>query len=211
MSGAKVAVCTPCHSMMSPRFVSALIDLLNHSRTAGGEHGLAQMTFFWVSVSYLPLARNMLVGKAREWGADHMLWLDADQVFPKDALLRLMAHELPVVGANYPRRVPPFEPTATTVAPDGGYAPVRTDRAIAEKNPLEPVAAIGFGVCLVAMDVYARIPDPPFSNSFGPNLGYVGEDYYFCNAVRAAGIEPVVDHALSLEVGHIAESIARFT
>ena len=58
------------------------------------------------------MSESSSVAKNREWlsneaekiGADWLLWLDSDQTFPADTLLRLLAHGLPLVGANYPQR-----------------------------------------------------------------------------------------------------------
>src|SRR6218665_1414643 len=45
-------------------------------------------------------ARTELVKAARQIGADHLLWIDADLTFPQDALLRLIARRQRVIGAN---------------------------------------------------------------------------------------------------------------
>ncbi len=53
--------------------------------------------------SMLPTLRNVLVEDALDWGANYLLWVDADHVFPPECLLRLddrqdrsSLHKLPV-------------------------------------------------------------------------------------------------------------------
>jgi hypothetical protein len=68
-------------------------------------------------------------------GADFILWADADHVFPDHALIRLFSLNLPVVGCNYPTRVPPLVPTALgldgqpVVTPRSWRAQVRSRRS----------------------------------------------------------------------------------
>ena len=64
------------------------------------------------SFSNLSLSRNRLLDEAVKAGFDAYLWLDSDHSFPEDALLRLIAHEKPVVALNQPRRQAPITPTA---------------------------------------------------------------------------------------------------
>ena len=73
-----------------------------------------------------------------------MFWADADHVFPADALLRLVAHEKPVVGANYPRRAHPTFPTA-----ESGDQHVWTTADKARAGDLERVSRLGLGLCLM--------------------------------------------------------------
>jgi hypothetical protein len=128
-----------------------------------------------VSCSMLTESRHRLVAEALAWEADYMLCLDADHVFPADTLVRLLAHNLPAVGANYPRRFAPTAPTAAIVPPHaphgegthpkggGGVNPnddesprtlLYTTRELAERGLVEPVAHLGFGVLLLDMRIF---------------------------------------------------------
>lgn len=148
------------------------------------------------------MAESSSVAKNREWltqeaekiGAEWLLWLDSDQTFPADTLLRLLAHEVPVVGANYPQRGN-SRPAAKRDIGDGRTAPVWSTKEKIAAGDLEAVAFMGLGVCLVSMDALRRIERPYFQ---GEN-----EDHFFFSKLRAAGIEVMLDHRLSAEVGHL--------
>jgi hypothetical protein len=134
-----------------------------------------ELETFMVSCSMLTESRHRLVAEALAWGADFMLCLDADHVFPPDTLVRLLAHGLPAVGCNYPRRFAPTAPTAAVLLPSpegrgaGGEGPgpgeqdtdnesprtlLYTTRALAERGLVEPVAHLGFGVLLLDMRIF---------------------------------------------------------
>ena len=121
MKNLKVAVCIPVYGMTHAKFTQSLANMLVFSlgadvRGPAGEPVELELETFMVSCSMLTESRHRLVAEALAWDADYMLCLDADHVFPPDTLVRLLAHSLPAVGANYPRR---FAPTAPTAAIDG--------------------------------------------------------------------------------------------
>src|SRR5437016_6446339 len=57
-------------------------------------------------------SRNQFVRNAMTMGADRLLWLDSDHVFPDWALLRLLGIDLPVIGITQPTRSAKPLPTA---------------------------------------------------------------------------------------------------
>src|SRR3546814_12174506 len=52
------------------------------------------------------------------WGADYILWMDSDHVFPAESLCRLWARNVDIVGVNYSRRCSPTAPTAARFVTD---------------------------------------------------------------------------------------------
>src|SRR5947209_5639836 len=56
--------------------------------------------------------REGLVHAARRWGADWILWLDSDHIFPNETLLQLLGHDKDVIACNYARRAGAPEPVA---------------------------------------------------------------------------------------------------
>lgn len=191
----KVAFCVPIHSRPETRFVAAMFDAALYSL----QHldGINIRRFF-VSSSELPTGRMTLVSHALQWDAEYMLCLDADHTFPPDALVRLLAHGVEVVGCNYRQRHPPHAPTAMR---DGirietnGSSPV-----------LERVNRVGLGLCLIKMSTLRRMLAQPNSLPFFTGSDK-GEDYIFFEKLAAAGAEVFVDSRLSMEVGHITEQV----
>lgn len=142
-------------------------------------------------------ARNRCVELAREHGAGHLLFLDSDMVFPRTTLQRLMAHGKDIVGATYPKRVPPHPPLGVL---EGAH--VDADRGLAEMRHLPT------GCLLIHMAVFDALGSPSFRFSLDPESGaIVGEDYDFCDRARSAGFSIWCDSALSFEIGHIGQTV----
>jgi hypothetical protein len=174
---------------------------------AMGEYREHSLEIIMAESSNVGVNRTQLTISASQCKADAILWLDCDHTFPPDALLRLIAHDKPVVGVNYPRRSDPAKSTATRKRPDGEYEYVYTTEALAGANRLEQVASLGLGLCLVKLEPIGRIQWPLFAQEMnGPRLK-LGEDVYFFRKLEAAGVPVFLDHALSWQVGHIATHI----
>jgi len=145
-------------------------------------------------------ARNRCVELAREHRADALLFLDSDMVFPRDTLHRLLAWDRDIVGATYPKRVPPHEILGANL-PDGR---VESDGALMEMRHLPT------GCLLIRMTVFDALEQPSFRFRLDPDSGQiVGEDYDFCDRARNAGFGVWCDTKLSFEIGHIGQSVFR--
>jgi len=218
----KVAICIPCYGDPKLKFMQSLANLLNRMHTVElrDEHGepiRIEVDVIIVSCSDLRQSRHKLVAEATYWGADFMLWLDADHVFPPDAFERLWAHGVAAVGCNYARRCHPTAPTASSIDDVGYKSLVYTTEEKAKANDLEEVAHLGFGVCLLDMrifDVLQARAEERGEKSFLPLFrfgddedGPIGEDVFFFGKVRDAGLKVYVDHGLSWDVGHIHEQV----
>ena len=219
----KVAICIPCHGQTMAKFTQCLASMIAFSCQAkielDGKLVTPEFEIFMVSSSLLPESRNRLVAEAINWEADYMLWMDADHVFPNDALLRLLSRSKLVVGCNYARRFSPTSPTASKFGDDDEMDLVWTTKEKAEAVELEEVAHLGLGLCLVDMRAYAildRIAQENEESSFFPlfrmdptpdGIRFVGEDVHYFKKLREAGIPIYLDHELSWEVGHIGEQI----
>lgn len=219
----KLALCIPCYGDTKAKFTQSLAAMIAHTcgadlRDAQGDKIPVQVETFMVSSSMLTESRHRLVAEAMSWGADYMLWLDADHVFPHDTFCRLWSHGKAIVGVNYPRR---STPTAPTAAYDDGSEHNKllyTTQDKAEAGLVEECSHMGFGVCLMNMAVFDVLQDhcdatgaeflPLFL--FEPTadkVGMVGEDVYFFRKLRAAGLSPFIDHGLSWAIGHLSEVI----
>jgi hypothetical protein len=215
----RIAICTPCYGDVTAEYSYSLAKLvLRTGQTQVDFNGKVvspQIEIFMRSSSVLPQLRNMLLKSAIEWGANYLLWLDADQKFPDDALLRLLSLNLPVVGVNYPRRVPPHLPTASSL--DGKL--VTTTEEAAKANEVVPVASLGFGCCLIDMTIFEKLHEhalatgeagiwPLFAvEMVGDGTEIVGEDVFFFRRLRDAGVPVHLDQALSWAIGHVHQSV----
>lgn len=224
----RLAICVPVYGDTKAKFTLSLAKAIDHfhkSRVVDHEGNdlPREIDVQMVSCSMLTESRHRLIGEALSWGATHLLWLDADHVFPADAIVRLLSHNVDVVGANYPRRVTPTAPTACKlVSSDKDNDTKNLVYTTAEKaleGELEEVAHLGFGVCMMNMRVLDLLQVHAEENGDGNFMplfemrategkhGMIGEDVFFFKKVRDAGGRIFVDHALSWEVGHITEQI----
>lgn len=153
---------------------------------------------------HLPDVRHRIAAEAAVERCTHLLWLDSDMIFPPDTLHRLLRHNLPIVGANYARRVYPHVPTAHYLD-RGADGVVWSDG----KTGTEIVKHVGCGVCLMDIRVFDAVEPPYFAFVADAKTGLVtrGEDVYFCEKLAAAGIPTHVDHDLSQEIGHEGEMV----
>jgi hypothetical protein len=227
MTAIRLAICIPVYGDTKAKFTLSLakaIDHFNRSKIVDHEGNdiVREIDIQMVSCSMLTESRHRLVGEALAWKATHLLWLDADHVFPADTIVRLLSHNVDVVGANYPRRVTPTAPTACKLVADAKDNDTKnliyTTREKAEAGELEEAAHLGFGVCLLNMHVLdlLQVEADKTDGNFMPLFemkatagkhGMIGEDVFFFKKVREAGGRIYVDHALSWEVGHITEQI----
>jgi hypothetical protein len=193
----KIAIATPVHGDTKAPFTLSLARMLLATvgewprRMPGKSLRLEVLQLQGTAVG---IAREHLLREAERIEADWILWLDADQTFPPDTLIRLVKHDLPVVGANYPRRGDMAPPTAT-IRGEGKTVAVYSTEDKVRDGVLEPVDYIGLGVCLMSIAAVRDLKRPVFHS--------MAEDAYFFDRLRETGIRPVVDHALSAEVGHI--------
>jgi hypothetical protein len=177
-------------------------------------------------------ASSSILAKSRtalwRWGednrADYILFLDADHTFPPDALLSLLKRKLPVVGAHYRSRRPGIS-TSIGRGLDG--------ELLKDPKPgdgIEEVSYLGLGLCLIDMraaktalaeqarkegrsthyPLFAALPDPDGARHPNGEDKFIGEDVYFFDKLRAAGLKIHADHDLSVNVGHIGEQTFAF-
>jgi hypothetical protein len=154
-------------------------------------------------------ARNRLVRMAQRHGAAWILWMDADMVFPPDALLRLMKHNRAIVGVDYRKRAAPYDKVSVSLSEE--------ETSLDPPPGLVEKAIIGLGLVLVKMSVFESLPAPWFGRSWmreyasmsNPD-GFSTEDAYFCNVARQKGYRVWCDRELSREIQHVGEMAVPF-
>ncbi len=132
--------------------------------------------------SVLHWMREELVQKALDTKCTHLLFLDSDMSFDKDAVVKLLKRKKAVVGAHYNKRKLPLESTSDFV---------NTGKDLVEAKSL----ATGF--MLIDLSIIPKLSKPWFF------WGEAGEDTWFTKNVQEAGFKVWVD--LSLPVKHLGE------
>lgn len=186
----KVMLAMPCGEMVHADFAYDLARMVGYTQMVRPS---TTLLLYHIKGTYLPRARAALANEAVAQGCTHLLWLDSDMRFPKDTLLRLLAHGQPIVAANYSTRQPPFLPTALDMQ----------CQPVFEGEGLTDVRVCGMGVMLTACEVFEKMGKPHFALGYNrKDDDYAGEDTYFCEQARKAGYRVLVDWRLSGEVGH---------
>jgi hypothetical protein len=140
--------------------------------------------------------RNALAQACLDQERDWLFFVDDDQAFPTGTLMRLLAHDQPVVSALIVQRAAPFLPTAYAGRDEDGNYQTLDLRSVGSNN-LVLVAATGTGGLLVRAEVLRELGSPWFvySEDFG-------EDLFFATRLEEAGIPMLLD--TGCRMGHIA-------
>jgi hypothetical protein len=209
-SAIRLAICVPCYEKVDALFAYDLAQLVSVTMSVMPEGQGHDIGILMNIGTYVHQSRQELLQAAIDSGATHVLWLDSDMRFPADAFLRLLKHELPVVGVNYvKRRVPPeFVAVKRTRKGDQpGMALETWDHS----TGLEEVELLGFGCVLMATSALQKLPDPTLEDWFAYGKTEegdpIGEDAWFCMKMLRDKCEQriFVDHDLSKECGHLGQ------
>lgn len=154
------------------------------------------------------MARNAACMRALEGGHSHLFFLDSDVVPPKDAILRLLAHNQPVISGMYCRRSPPH---AIPVM-------IREGKWITDFKMGSVVEAdlVGAGCLLIRRDVLENLkPIRPGKHWFSWQVDmrgivaegeHVSEDFAFNLQCKKQGIKTLVDTSIHCRHIGLAEA-----
>jgi len=148
---------------------------------------------------------------ARAEGFSHLLFLDADMIWPTDVLLRMLAHhDKGIVGGLYVMRHPPFAPVALLDGRKADGSSVTQYLHAHESlhgTELIPVQVLGMGCTLIPLAVFDAIGSRPWFEYANDDQGWpcVTEDVPFCQKAAAAGFDLWVDPTISC--GHVTTSV----
>jgi len=125
---------------------------------------------------------------------DYILWLDADQLYPMETIVKLAKHVDSghlVVGGITPDKHT-AKPMVYRFLNDAGSC--AHDKAFEVGRGLVKVDAMGFGGIMMAREVLEKVRFPRFPRVWDEAMqSYVGEDFGFYNKCRKAGIEVWAD------------------
>ena len=202
----KVAICTPSLGHPKLKFINSLNNLVK-PRASGPL--LGETMLYNVEDRPVDDARRMATSAVLAWpGITHLLWVDDDMVFPTDALQRLLAHNLDIVGGLcFNRRAPAYQPIVAREYDPALVMPKNATGFVYDlpKSGLIECDATGGAFLLVRAQVFRDI-----EAKFGPESwwipdGEASEDFSFCRRAKACGYNIFVD--CDLEIGHIGEVV----
>lgn len=146
-------------------------------------------TVFFKEGSILHSMREELAQKSLDLGCTHLLFIDSDMFFEKDAIIKLIKRNKDIIGVNYNRRKINGGSTVSN--------PIK-------KNGLSKCEAVATGFMLIKTDVFRAMEHQWFfweSDKQGKIL--TGEDYWFCRKAKEMGYNIYVD--FTLDIKHIGD------
>ncbi len=205
----RICIGYPSPDRISAQFTTALFEMATQTMgILGAQVGLANAIG-----SVIPVNRCEIVKTARLMGATDLLTIDTDSLFPIHALAKLLQHDKDIICATTCSRI------LTSRTPIG--VPLDTS-TLTPFQKLVPMKMVGFPFMLTKMSVFDKLDEfygaqakpyyahPPrwaFPEITTCNYEIVGEDEYFCHRVLGAGMEILCDMELSMEVGHLGNTI----
>lgn len=187
----KLMIAIPAIDYIHFAFAERLTALVEHLRDMGIPH---QVCFKGNTVVYL--ARDDLARKAVEEGYTHILWLDADMLFPETIVEDLDKSGKPFVSGVYHARRPPHRSCVFTALTPSVKRP-------GPDYPAEPfrIAGCGFGCVLMRVGILKTV-ELSTGDLFLPD-GFFGEDLSFCRRATSIGYELWCDPRVVC--GHIGQ------
>lgn len=202
-----VAICHNGPVVFTPTARSLMeIGWGDRTTVAKEAHGFAEIGFHWAThFPRVDALRDASADLALREGFTHLLFLDADMVWPTDVIERMLRHyDAGIVGGLYCLKGPPYAPVALAdeVPVDGSsirhYA-FQTEYGRA----LVPVNVLGMGCTLVPVQVFRDLGARPWFEYGNDDLGWplVSEDVTFCQRAQAAGYPILFDP--TVKCGHV--------
>ena len=201
----RVMIGVPTYGNIADRLYENLAHTASHAIDNGIEIIGAKLVFnYWQRGSSIPTNRHKICEVAEKVKADYVLMVDSDMAqIPDDAIVRLVNHKKPLVGALYFAKQPPCVPIASRRDRKGNYVPIINYEKEETTGGLLSVDGIGFGMVLLSIPMIQKIMevkgDRPLFNMHETK----GEDYWFCELAKEAGFPVFVD--VGLEIGHRGE------
>ena len=205
-----------CHNgpVVPTKTAQSLMELGWGDRVARAKeaHGFEEISFMWATTfPRVDALRDSVADLCLTEGFTHVLFLDADMIWPTDVLLRMLAHhDKGIVGGLYVMRHAPFAPVALR----DGAAVAGSDvmqyqhaREALTGADLVPCEVLGMGCTLIPVDVFRQIGPRPWFVYANDAQGWpvVTEDVPFCQKAAAAGVPILLDPSISC--GHVTNLV----
>jgi glycosyltransferase involved in cell wall biosynthesis len=202
----KLMIAIPCSWPSLPReFVMNLLAATSSSEMSRlSELGITEHAVVFNTSFPLDLSRNQLCRQALETGADYLLFLDADMVYPRDFIYDLIRADVDVISPLYFKKVPPYAAVCAYRRSDDRQLLVplmKYERGLVE------VDVTGCGGMLIRREVLEKVGSPWFAYDIYKPTGEmtVSEDVTFCEKVQQAGFKVMVD--TRIVAGHIGSQV----
>jgi len=144
-------------------------------------------------------ARNLFCQKFLEdKEKTHLFFLDDDMTFDSDILMRLLEHDVDIIGALAFKRVADYQPCVYQKNPeDNNYYPIIP-------KEMQEVDVIGTAGFLIKRNVIESMKNPWFETPYTEDGKHFSVDFNFCMKAKEAGFKIWCDP--TIEMKHIGEA-----
>ena len=167
--------------------------------------GFDQIAFAWFSEApRVDMLRNRAAHQAVADGFTHLIFLDADMVWPATALHDLLAHhDRGIVAGAYFLKQPPYGPAHLKDPVEEKDGVSWYKRADEFGSELVPVSVVGMGCTIIPTQVFKDIPGNNWFHYDRDKDGWpvVSEDVPFCQDAEKAGYKIFMDP--TIKCGHV--------
>ena len=193
----KTMIAIPCMDTVQTEFAQSLVNM----RPVG------EIRHAFESCSLIYKSRTDLGLLAIKEGAEFVLWLDSDVIFPPDLMIDLMEDMKgrDIVTGVYHMRRAPFKPVIWKTLRQG-LTPDENESVDYNDYPKDQIFEVdgcGFGAVMMRTNVLEAVRDK-YHELFAPVPGY-GEDLSFCVRARGCGFKIHCDPRI--QIGHKAATI----
>ena len=153
----------------------------------------------WQTRTMIDTARNLIAMKALEdVTTSHILMIDDDMTFDHDFVMKLIAHDVDIVGGLAFKRTPDYHP-CTYRKKDDKYVPILPE-------VFQEVDIVGTGGILIKREVFEKLKYPYFETWYNKTNAeeHFSVDFDFCIKAKKAGFKIFVDPDALM--GHIGEA-----
>ena len=186
----KLLIGIPTLEYIHYQFVNSLTQLVLHLKNEG-----IDVDVFFKGETLIYAARDAVAEKAINGGYTHILWLDADMVFEKDLVDKMLEIKKPFVTAICYSRRYPYKPCIFKhLAPSKRYESPKE-----YPSEIFQIGGCGFACVLMEVEMLRKMKKLHYQ-MFMPTPD-LGEDLAFCKRATDFGYELWADS--NLRVGHI--------
>jgi len=180
-----IAVGIPCNWPWVPTaFFSSAIQMLSAAKS---EYDVILMIS---NATLIDVMRERIANEALKAGADYIMWLDADQIYPADTILRLARacdDGKLVVGGVTPHK---NDGKPMVYRFGNNYGAGVRDKKFEVGRGLVKVDSMGFGGIMTAKEVFDVVKYPRFMKTWDADTNHpVGEDFCFYARCKEKGID----------------------
>ena len=167
----------PTSGNVNWRFASSLMSLQLPCNTR----------VIWQVRSMIDTARNSIVQEFLKAPGKFLMMIDDDHEFNPDLAIRLMEHNVDVVGALAFKRRPGYEPCVYKIKPED-----KKNYPILPKV-FQEVDVVGTGGIMIKREVLEGMQFPYFYTEYDENNVHWSVDFRFCQNAKKQGFKIFVD------------------